>query len=167
MPLHGLAAAKGEVVAMPLQLAYEEAGKGPPVVILHGLFGSSRNWRSVVRSLAASHRVLSVDLRNHGRSPWATSRTGCASRAARCNAACRSIWVRSIRRPSSMPRGRTTSSPGGADCHGIVNTGHGSGLTSAAKAKKRGPRTLASLFTNRGRAMLILERRKELSWAML
>ena len=58
---------------MPLQLAFEETGNGPSVVILHGLFGSSSNWRSVARALAAQHRVLSVDLRNHGASPWADS----------------------------------------------------------------------------------------------
>jgi pimeloyl-ACP methyl ester carboxylesterase len=40
-------------------------------VILHGLLGSSRNWQSVARALAPHHRVLCVDLRNHGRSPWA------------------------------------------------------------------------------------------------
>lgn len=58
---------------MPLQLAFEESGDGPAVVILHGLFGSSRNWRSVARALAATHRVLCVDLRNHGLSPWDAS----------------------------------------------------------------------------------------------
>lgn len=58
---------------MALDLAFESAGDGPPVVILHGLFGSGSNWRSVARELAGSHRVLSVDLRNHGASPWADS----------------------------------------------------------------------------------------------
>ncbi len=58
---------------MPLTLAFEETGDGPAVVILHGLFGSSRNWRSVARALAPQHRVLCVDLRNHGASPWADS----------------------------------------------------------------------------------------------
>ena len=55
---------------MPLQLAFEELGEGPPVVVLHGLFGSGRNWRGVAGALAAQHRVLCVDLRNHGKSPW-------------------------------------------------------------------------------------------------
>ncbi|MBE7418460.1 MAG: alpha/beta fold hydrolase [Ideonella sp.] len=58
---------------MALQLAFEDIGTGSPVVILHGLFGSSGNWRSVARSLSSRHRVLSVDLRNHGSSPWADS----------------------------------------------------------------------------------------------
>ncbi len=58
---------------MPLQLAFDDTGTGPPVLILHGLLGSSSNWRSVARALAPQHRVLSVDLRNHGASPWADS----------------------------------------------------------------------------------------------
>jgi esterase len=58
---------------MPLQLAFESLGDGPPVVVLHGLFGSSRNWRGVARALSAEHRVICVDLRNHGRSPWTDS----------------------------------------------------------------------------------------------
>ena len=58
---------------MALQFAFEDTGTGPPVVVLHGLFGSSANWRSVARALAPHHRVLCVDLRNHGQSQWADS----------------------------------------------------------------------------------------------
>ena len=43
------------------------------MLVLHGLFGSSSNWRGVTRQLASSHTVHSVDLRNHGASPWADS----------------------------------------------------------------------------------------------
>ncbi len=56
---------------MTVQLAFHEVGSGRPVVILHGLFGSKRNWASVARQLATDHRVLALDLRNHGESPWA------------------------------------------------------------------------------------------------
>jgi esterase len=56
---------------MPVQLAATEYGTGPPVAILHGLFGTGRNWRSIAQQLAARHRVLAFDLRNHGASPWA------------------------------------------------------------------------------------------------
>jgi esterase len=56
---------------MALNLAFETVGNGPPVLVLHGLFGSGGNWRSVARHLAATHTVHSVDLRNHGSSPWA------------------------------------------------------------------------------------------------
>ncbi len=45
------------------------APNGPPLLILHGLFGSSRNWVSVAQRLAAFGRVVALDLRNHGRSP--------------------------------------------------------------------------------------------------
>jgi pimeloyl-ACP methyl ester carboxylesterase len=56
---------------MPLQLVATEHGNGPPVAILHGLFGSGRNWASIAQKLAARYRVLTLDLRNHGASPWA------------------------------------------------------------------------------------------------
>jgi esterase len=58
-------------MTMPVQLAAAEYGAGPPVAILHGLFGSGRNWRSIAQQLAARHRVLAFDLRNHGDTPWA------------------------------------------------------------------------------------------------
>ena len=56
---------------MTLDLAFDSVGEGPPLLILHGLFGSGRNWRRVAGELARSYRVLTVDLRNHGASPWA------------------------------------------------------------------------------------------------
>lgn len=40
----------------------------PPLVLLHGLFGSSTNWRGVARRLCEDRRVLAMDMRNHGRS---------------------------------------------------------------------------------------------------
>ncbi len=58
---------------MALNLAFETVGSGAPLLVLHGLFGSSSNWRGVARHLAATHTVHSVDLRNHGASPWADS----------------------------------------------------------------------------------------------
>jgi pimeloyl-ACP methyl ester carboxylesterase len=56
---------------MAVDLAAAEYGAGPPVAILHGLFGTGRNWRSVAQNLAARHHVVTFDLRNHGASPWA------------------------------------------------------------------------------------------------
>ncbi len=50
-------------------LASRDAGQGSPVLLLHGLFGSARNLGGVARALAAEHRVLSLDMRNHGDSP--------------------------------------------------------------------------------------------------
>lgn len=43
---------------------------GPPLLILHGLFGSGRNWGAIAKRLARSYRVFALDLPNHGRSPW-------------------------------------------------------------------------------------------------
>ena len=56
---------------MALNLAFETVGSGPPLLVLHGLFGSGSNWRGVARRLAPTRTVYSVDLRNHGASPWA------------------------------------------------------------------------------------------------
>ena len=44
-------------------------GDGPPFVIAHGLFGAGRNWTSFAKA-AADWRAITVDLRNHGDSPW-------------------------------------------------------------------------------------------------
>src|SRR5438045_2157548 len=57
--------------AMTVELSVTEHGEGPPLVVLHGLFGSARNWAAIAQRLAARHRVLALDLRNHGASPWA------------------------------------------------------------------------------------------------
>jgi pimeloyl-ACP methyl ester carboxylesterase len=51
--------------------ARELGGGGPPLVVLHGLYGSSRNWTTAGRALAARFRVVALDLRNHGESPHA------------------------------------------------------------------------------------------------
>jgi len=50
-------------------------GAGRPVVILHGLFGSSQNWAGTARRLGDTGRVLALDLRNHGDSPRAPEHT--------------------------------------------------------------------------------------------
>lgn len=44
--------------------------EGPLVAFCHGLFGQGRNWTQIARALATEHRVLMVDMPNHGRSPW-------------------------------------------------------------------------------------------------
>ena len=51
-------------------------GEGkPPLVILHGLLGSSRNWGGAGKLLASGWHVLALDLRNHGASPHAPGHT--------------------------------------------------------------------------------------------
>jgi pimeloyl-ACP methyl ester carboxylesterase len=56
---------------MAVALAATEYGDGRPVAILHGLFGSGRNWAGIAQRLAARRRTIAFDLRNHGASPWA------------------------------------------------------------------------------------------------
>jgi pimeloyl-ACP methyl ester carboxylesterase len=51
-------------------LHYKELGQGTPLVILHGLFGYSDNWLTHAKKLAEYYRVILVDQRNHGHSPW-------------------------------------------------------------------------------------------------
>lgn len=55
---------------MSVRLAFEAMGDGPPLVILHGLFGSGRNWVPVAKALASDYRIYLPDARNHGASPW-------------------------------------------------------------------------------------------------
>ena len=52
-----------------MQLHFRQHGEGPPLVLLHGLFGSHENLGSVARALADKFTVYGLDLRNHGRSP--------------------------------------------------------------------------------------------------
>ncbi len=54
---------------MPIDLAYYSFGSGPPLVILHGLFGCKDNWRYLARQLAHHFQVFTLDQRNHGDSP--------------------------------------------------------------------------------------------------
>jgi esterase len=49
-------------------LFHESIGAGPPLLVLHGLFGSGDNWRTVLKPLAEHYQVVFVDQRNHGRS---------------------------------------------------------------------------------------------------
>jgi len=49
-----------------------EIGAGPPLVLLHGLFGMARNLGGIARAMAGTHRVIALDLRNHGTSPHGT-----------------------------------------------------------------------------------------------
>ncbi len=52
-----------------MKLFFRETGAGAPLVILHGLYGSSDNWMTVARQLGQHYHVYLPDLRNHGRSP--------------------------------------------------------------------------------------------------
>ncbi len=56
--------------AVPLH-AQRLGEHGDWVLLLHGLFGDGDNLGALGRALSSRHRVLLVDLRNHGRSPHA------------------------------------------------------------------------------------------------
>ena len=43
---------------------------GTPLLIAHGLFGSARNWNVIAKRLSETRPVITVDMRNHGASPW-------------------------------------------------------------------------------------------------
>lgn len=51
-----------------MELHFEQSGGGEPLIILHGLFGSLDNWRTVSARLAQHFTVFALDQRNHGRS---------------------------------------------------------------------------------------------------
>jgi pimeloyl-ACP methyl ester carboxylesterase len=53
-----------------MKLHVREMGEGFPLVILHGLFGFSDNWQTHAKKLSSYYRIILVDLRNHGHSPW-------------------------------------------------------------------------------------------------
>jgi pimeloyl-ACP methyl ester carboxylesterase len=50
-----------------------EAGRGPPVVLLHGLTFDSEMWNAQIDALSARYRVLAPDLRGHGLTEWQAS----------------------------------------------------------------------------------------------
>lgn len=53
-----------------MKLHYKKMGSGQPLIILHGLFGSSDNWQTHGKKLSEYFEVYLVDQRNHGKSDW-------------------------------------------------------------------------------------------------
>lgn len=45
----------------------------PPLMIVHGLFGSARNWNVIAKRMSETRKVIAPDMRNHGSSFWADS----------------------------------------------------------------------------------------------
>ncbi|MBP2312331.1 alpha/beta fold hydrolase [Azospirillum soli] len=65
-------------MAQGLPLTYLEAGEavgGTPLLVLHGLFGSARNWQTLAKRFSEKRRVYALDLRNHGGAPWSDRMT--------------------------------------------------------------------------------------------
>ena len=52
-----------------MKLFYRKYGEGPPLMILHGLYGSSDNWVTIAKAVSRKFTVYLPDLRNHGLSP--------------------------------------------------------------------------------------------------
>lgn len=50
--------------------ATSSGNAGPDVLLLHGLFGMGSNLGMLARALEDGYRVHSLDLPDHGRSPW-------------------------------------------------------------------------------------------------
>jgi pimeloyl-ACP methyl ester carboxylesterase len=50
------------------RVRYQRGGKGPLIVLLHGIAGSSATWRTVIPRLASHHTVIAPDLLGHGES---------------------------------------------------------------------------------------------------
>ena len=51
-----------------IELYYETAGEGEPVLLIHGLGSSVRDWENQIGDMARSYRVIAYDVRGHGRS---------------------------------------------------------------------------------------------------
>lgn len=47
--------------------------EAPTLIIVHGLYGSGRNWGVIAKRLSDTRRVITVDMRNHGQSARAPS----------------------------------------------------------------------------------------------
>jgi esterase len=56
------------MVAPHLHYKITDNSSKPVLMIVHGLFGSLDNWQSLAKKWSESFRVISVDVRNHGRS---------------------------------------------------------------------------------------------------
>lgn len=52
-----------------MKLHYRSMGEGQPMIILHGVFGTSDNLQTFGKQLAEHYQVFLVDQRNHGLSP--------------------------------------------------------------------------------------------------
>ncbi len=66
---------KNHIPKLAIELSYRKMGQGPPMIILHGLYGSSDNWLSIGKAFAPKFDVYLPDQRNHGKSPHTKEHT--------------------------------------------------------------------------------------------
>lgn len=59
---------EGFVEAAGARIHYLHSGSGKPMLLIHGLVGSSRNWRNNMDGLARHSSVYAIDLVNMGKS---------------------------------------------------------------------------------------------------
>ena len=51
-----------------MRIAYRRAGRGPAVLLIHGVGGDARNWDAIAAHLRERFDVIAMDLRGHGES---------------------------------------------------------------------------------------------------
>jgi abhydrolase domain-containing protein 6 len=57
-----------EIVVAGISTAYYERGEGPPLILVHGMFGDFTDWETVLELLSRNFRVIAPDLPGFGRS---------------------------------------------------------------------------------------------------
>ena len=57
-----------EAIAHQVSVHYEITGSGPPLLFLHGLGSSGRDWEIQTTYFSGTHTVMTIDLRGHGES---------------------------------------------------------------------------------------------------
>ncbi len=62
------AAADQFFTAGDVTLRYREAGRGEPILMIHGYARNLDDWTGLANGLAASHRVIAMDVRGFGKS---------------------------------------------------------------------------------------------------
>ncbi len=58
----------GEAILHGHRVSYRTAGKGPVILLIHGITGDSRQWNQIIPQLADRYTVLAPDLLGHGQS---------------------------------------------------------------------------------------------------
>jgi pimeloyl-ACP methyl ester carboxylesterase len=61
-----------------IETYYEVTGKGKPFVFVHGAAGSHDNWHPQVKHFSDRYRVITYDIRGHGKSSGSDRKYSCA-----------------------------------------------------------------------------------------